>query len=70
MLANPDLLTYYAPRKDGEILDEPPNPCSWCSQCCTRTAVLPLGCYDVRRFKNDFAEMQRQIMQWSADSSS
>jgi 2,4-dienoyl-CoA reductase-like NADH-dependent reductase (Old Yellow Enzyme family) len=63
LLANPDLLRHLA------VHNEPPNPCTWCSQCCTRTAVLPLGCYDVTRFK-DQAEMQQQILQWSADSSS
>jgi 2,4-dienoyl-CoA reductase-like NADH-dependent reductase (Old Yellow Enzyme family) len=62
LLANPDLLKYLA------AYTMPPKPCTWCSQCCTRTAVLPLGCYDASRFKSQ-QEMQEQIMRWSADSS-
>jgi 2,4-dienoyl-CoA reductase-like NADH-dependent reductase (Old Yellow Enzyme family) len=64
LLANPDLLRYLA---DDKL---PPKPCTFCSQCCTRTAVLPLGCYDASRFDHDIAAMQKQILQWSADSSS
>jgi len=62
LLANPDLLQYLAAN------EKPPKPCTWCNQCCTRTAVLPLGCYDVSRFNNNVAAMQEQILQWSADS--
>jgi 2,4-dienoyl-CoA reductase-like NADH-dependent reductase (Old Yellow Enzyme family) len=61
LLANPDLLQHFAYDR------KPDKPCTWCSQCCTRTAVLPLGCYDVSRFK-DQAEMQRQILLWSSDT--
>ncbi len=62
LLANPDLLALI---KAGEV---PAKPCSWCSLCCTRTAVLPLGCYDRRRFDSQ-ADMEDQILRWSADSS-
>ncbi len=62
LLANPDLLERFY---RGE---RPAKPCSWCSLCCTRTAVLPLGCYDQRRFGSQ-DEMEAQIMGWSADSS-
>ena len=62
LLANPDLLKHFAE------YSVPDKPCTWCSQCCTRTAVLPLGCYDVSRFNNNVAAMQEQILQWSADS--
>lgn len=64
LLANPDLLRYLAA---GDV---PPKPCTWCSQCCTRTAVLPLGCYDASRFDNDIEAMQKQILLWSSDSTS
>lgn len=62
LLANPNLLALI---KDGKV---PEKPCTWCSLCCTRTAVLPLGCYDRRRFSSH-AEMEAQILGWSADSS-
>lgn len=68
LLANPDLIHQF--RKG---LNEPANPCTFCSLCCTRTAVLPLGCYDIRRF-HDTPEMtaqdqmEQEIMRWSADS--
>jgi 2,4-dienoyl-CoA reductase (NADPH2) len=62
LLANPDLLARFA---KGEA---PEKPCTWCSLCCTRTAVLPLGCYDRRRFETQQA-MEDQILRWSADSS-
>jgi 2,4-dienoyl-CoA reductase (NADPH2) len=61
LLANPNLLQLFAAGKT------PAKPCTWCSLCCTRTAVLPLGCYDRRRFASD-DEMEEQILRWSADS--
>lgn len=62
LLANPDLLAYYA---NGE---KPNRPCTWCSLCCTRTAVLPIGCYDISRFDSQ-AQMQDQILRLSSDHS-
>jgi 2,4-dienoyl-CoA reductase-like NADH-dependent reductase (Old Yellow Enzyme family) len=62
LLANPDLLAQFA---EGRA---PAKPCTWCSQCCTRTAVLPLGCYDPTRFASQ-AQMQEQILRWSSDHS-
>lgn len=62
LLANPDLLAHF---KEGRA---PDKPCSFCSLCCTRTAVLPLGCYDRRRFASD-DEMEAQILRFSADTS-
>jgi 2,4-dienoyl-CoA reductase (NADPH2) len=67
LLANPDLIRQY---RSGR--NEPANPCSFCSLCCTRTAVMPLGCYDIRRFQHDDPEkaqdrMEAQIVAWSAD---
>ena len=32
--------------------DMPANPCSFCTLCCSQTAVFPLGCYDQRRFSS------------------
>jgi len=60
LLANPDLLQHFA---RGTV---PRRPCTWCNQCCTRTAVLPLGCYDSSRF-DSMAEMEAQILEWSGD---
>ncbi|MBL8287403.1 MAG: tRNA-dihydrouridine synthase [Rubrivivax sp.] len=65
LLANPDLLQAIAEQR-------PPasgQPCTFCSRCCTRTAVLPLGCYDVSRFGHSNARMQQQILETSADLS-
>jgi 2,4-dienoyl-CoA reductase-like NADH-dependent reductase (Old Yellow Enzyme family) len=59
LLANPDLLAQLKQR------DEPLKPCSFCSECCTRTAVLPLGCYDIRRFDTQ-EEMAEQIVAMSS----
>ena len=61
LLANPDLLAHF---KEGRA---PKSPCSFCSLCCTRTSVLPLGCYDQRRFASA-DEMEAQILRFSADS--
>jgi 2,4-dienoyl-CoA reductase-like NADH-dependent reductase (Old Yellow Enzyme family) len=59
LLANPDLLDQL------KLRDEPLRPCSFCSECCTRTAVLPLGCYDIRRFDTQ-EEMTEQIVAMSS----
>jgi 2,4-dienoyl-CoA reductase (NADPH2) len=66
LLAHPNLIQMF---EDG--VNEPPNPCSYCSECCARTAVIPLGCYDRNRFKSQ-DEMAGQIMALSSplDSSS
>jgi 2,4-dienoyl-CoA reductase (NADPH2) len=69
LLANVDLI---ARLEKGE---EPERLCSFCSLCCTRTAVHPLGCYDVQRFERGDGEaaaqrrMEEQILRLSADSS-
>ena len=60
LLANPDLLKHFAE------YSVPDKPCTWCSQCCTRTAVLPIGCYDASRFASQEL-MQEQILRWSSD---
>jgi 2,4-dienoyl-CoA reductase (NADPH2) len=67
LLANPNLLELF------ETHDTPPNPCTFCSRCCTKTAVLPLGCYEPERFRDpagdfDQAAMEKQIMFWSSDT--
>ena len=59
LLANPDLLDQL------KLRDQPLKPCSFCSECCTRTAVLPLGCYDIRRFDTQ-EEMSAQIVAMSS----
>jgi 2,4-dienoyl-CoA reductase-like NADH-dependent reductase (Old Yellow Enzyme family) len=45
-------------------MQRPENPCTFCSRCCTRTAVQPLGCYDLSRFGSQ-EEMEQQIIEWS-----
>jgi 2,4-dienoyl-CoA reductase (NADPH2) len=62
LLANPDLLKIFQ-----QGCNEPENPCTFCSRCCTRTAVLPLGCYEPSRFSS-MEEMEEQILRWSATS--
>ena len=59
LLANPDLVDLY--RRGVNV---PERPCSHCNRCSVATAVLPLGCYDRRRFESDEA-MAAQIMWWS-----
>jgi 2,4-dienoyl-CoA reductase (NADPH2) len=60
LLANPDLLAAFQAGKNM-----PDKPCTHCGRCCVRTAVFPLGCYDLSRF--DSAEaMEAQILAWSA----
>jgi 2,4-dienoyl-CoA reductase-like NADH-dependent reductase (Old Yellow Enzyme family) len=64
LLANPDLLQQFQQGKDM-----PARPCTFCSECCTRTAILPLGCYDIRRFSSQ-EEMAEQIIAMSSPPSS
>jgi len=59
LLANPDLL------QQLRMGDAPKRPCSFCNECCARTAVLPLGCYDITRFKSE-EEMDEQIVAMSS----
>ncbi len=59
LLANPDLLAIFASGKD-----QPDNPCTFCNRCCSRTAVLPLGCYERSRFLSQ-DEMEQKILEWS-----
>jgi 2,4-dienoyl-CoA reductase-like NADH-dependent reductase (Old Yellow Enzyme family) len=60
LLANPDLLRQLQRR------NAPWRPCTFCSLCCARTAVFPLGCYDVTRFKNSHEMMLDQILRMSS----
>ena len=59
LLANPDLLEMY--RKGVEM---PERPCTHCNRCSAGTAVLPLGCFEPKRFQSE-AEMAEQVMWWS-----
>jgi 2,4-dienoyl-CoA reductase (NADPH2) len=59
LLANPDLVRQLA------TADMPANPCSFCTLCCSQTAVFPLGCYDQRRFSS-LEQMMDQIIAWSS----
>jgi 2,4-dienoyl-CoA reductase-like NADH-dependent reductase (Old Yellow Enzyme family) len=60
LLANPDLLGQFA-----RGANRPARPCSFCTLCCSHTAVFPLGCYDQRRFDSTEAMMD-QILAWSS----
>lgn len=68
LLANPDLLVQL------KKAENPVHPCSFCSLCCTRTAVQPLGCYDLERYRSMHGDrdaqqrMEADILAWSADS--
>jgi len=42
--------------------DLPAKPCSFCNRCLVNAIVNPLGCYDVRRFK-DHDEMVNKILE-------
>jgi 2,4-dienoyl-CoA reductase-like NADH-dependent reductase (Old Yellow Enzyme family) len=57
LLANPDLLKQLA------AANKPARPCSYCTLCCSHTAVFPLGCYDQRRFETKEA-MMNQVLAW------
>jgi 2,4-dienoyl-CoA reductase (NADPH2) len=59
LLANPDLVRQLA------TADVPNNPCSFCTLCCSQTAVFPLGCYDQSRFSS-VEQMMDQIVAWSS----
>jgi 2,4-dienoyl-CoA reductase-like NADH-dependent reductase (Old Yellow Enzyme family) len=61
LLANVDLLQQF---KAGR--NSPKCPCSFCSECCARTALFPLGCYDLRRFCGSQEKMMDQVMAWSS----
>jgi 2,4-dienoyl-CoA reductase-like NADH-dependent reductase (Old Yellow Enzyme family) len=60
LLANPDLLEQFA-----HGIKRPTRPCSFCSLCCSQTAVFPLGCYDQRRFDSVEA-MMNQVLAFSS----
>lgn len=62
LLANVNLLKLF---KEG--INKPEKPCTHCNRCPVRTAIFPLGCYDLSRF-NSLEEMEEQIMEWSASS--
>lgn len=62
LLANVNLLKLF---KQG--INSPDKPCSHCNKCAVRTAMFPIGCYDISRF-NSQDEMEEQIMQWVASS--
>jgi 2,4-dienoyl-CoA reductase-like NADH-dependent reductase (Old Yellow Enzyme family) len=47
LLANPDLPRLF------EAGQRPKAPCTFCNRCSILTTVVPLGCYDVDRFRLD-----------------
>jgi 2,4-dienoyl-CoA reductase-like NADH-dependent reductase (Old Yellow Enzyme family) len=61
LLANPDLLLQLRDEK----CNQPKRPCTFCSLCCARTAVFPLGCYEVSRFSSK-EEMLDTILELSS----
>jgi 2,4-dienoyl-CoA reductase-like NADH-dependent reductase (Old Yellow Enzyme family) len=59
LLANPDLLAQL------RNANTPAKPCTFCTMCCAQTAVMPLGCYDERRFDSR-DDMMDQVIAWSS----
>ncbi len=62
LLANVNLVKLF---KQG--INSPEKPCTHCNRCPVRTAIFPIGCYDITRF-NSQDEMEEQIMGWVASS--
>jgi len=60
LLANPELFAEFHHR------DMPENPCTFCNRCSMLTAIVPVGCYEPKRFK-DQKEMERHILRWGSD---
>jgi 2,4-dienoyl-CoA reductase (NADPH2) len=60
LLANPDLLAVF-PRADA-----PDRPCTFCNRCSVLTAVVPVGCYEPRRFASQ-DDMENDILKWAKD---
>ncbi|MFO0554072.1 MAG: tRNA-dihydrouridine synthase [Polyangiaceae bacterium] len=60
LLANPDLFDAL------QKADSPPKPCIFCNRCSVLTAIVPVGCYEPKRFA-DQDEMERQILSFTSD---
>lgn len=60
LLANPDLLDVF------RRADAPDRPCTFCNRCSVLTAVVPVGCYEPKRFASQ-DEMEADILKWAAD---
>jgi 2,4-dienoyl-CoA reductase (NADPH2) len=60
LLANPDLLEVF---RDA---DQPPRPCTFCNRCSVLTAVVPVGCYEPKRYASP-DEMEADILKWAVD---
>ena len=58
LLAQPNLVNEFMTKPDVNELE---NSCTYCNRCAGRTPTSPLGCYNVKRFK-DREEMQQQIL--------
>jgi len=61
LLANPELLQVF---RDGRSL--PDKPCTFCNRCCTTTTLVPVSCYEPKRFASR-AEMEAEVLRWSAN---
>lgn len=57
LIANNDL-----PKILKEGKDLPDKPCSFCNRCLINAIANPLGCYDLRRYGNDYDAMIREVM--------
>lgn len=60
LLANPNLLQVF------ETADEPERRCTFCNRCSVLTAIVPVGCYEPKRFDTQ-EEMERDILRWTTD---
>ncbi len=58
LLANPDL-----PEQFRAGVEVPLRPCTFCNRCAVRTTIMPIGCYEPKRFASR-EEMERQIVDW------
>ncbi|QBQ55945.1 NADH:flavin oxidoreductase [Nitrosococcus wardiae] len=57
LIANNDL-----PKVLERGQDLPDKPCSFCNRCLINAPANPLGCYDLRRYDNDYDAMIREVM--------
>ena len=60
LLANPHLLYVF------QEADEPARPCTFCNRCSVLTAIVPVGCYEPRRY-DSVDEMEAAILRLTTD---
>lgn len=63
LLANPDLPEIL--RRGEEVTEV--KRCTYCNKCLVHVLEDPLGCYELKRYGNDHAEMIRHVMDFYQD---